>query len=96
MGGINETKIGGLRLHENAGEVHVHDDDKSVKFVMDALNFKKEIQDALDLLLRGDGVFKINGKNNVPLYIIRDGSSYDISVGGTGVKGKLQRFIRSI
>lgn len=96
MGGKNETTIGGLRLHESAGEVHVHDDGKSVKFIMDALTFKEEIQDALAELQKHEGIIKVNGDNSVPLYIMKDDKLYNVFVGGSGVKGELQKFFRGL
>lgn len=93
MGGTNEEKINGLRLHVNAGKVHVHDDGKGLKFSDDTSNFKAEVESAIRSLEKADGIVKIDG-TGATLCIMKDGKSYDMFLAGGSIKTKLTEFMR--
>lgn len=44
MGGNYEMKIGGLRVHENGGNIHIHDDSNNIKFSMPVSDFKTKFE----------------------------------------------------
>ena len=95
MGGSNETKCSGLRMHTSGGEAHVHDDGKGLKFSMDSADFKKEVEEAFSLLKK-DGIVEIKGHSRETLCIMRSGRNFDAFIkGNTSIKTKLQSFIRN-
>jgi hypothetical protein len=98
MGGTSETTIGKLRYHVNNGNVHVHDDSKSLKFECKSESFKSQVNDALKLL-KEDGVVKINGLNN-DIILIKDGTKFDICLSSAtdikSVKSELESFLKQI
>lgn len=96
MGGNNETKISGLRLHENSGQVHIHDDKSGSKFILNASLFKKEITDSFKQLQKKEGIIRIAGNTSNCLYLLKDGNSYEMFIGGPSIKSDLQKFIRGI
>lgn len=68
MGGNNETRLAGpahLRIHENSGEVHIHDDVRGTKFVMDAPTFKTKARSLEVLLSRPPFEAEIADRNGV-------------------------------
>lgn len=76
MGGINEMSIDGLRFHENAGDIHIHDDTGKYKYVQDKASFKNDIKDAINSLKRNDGVVCLIGDNKMRFYLIKDSGKY--------------------
>ena len=96
MGGSNETKLSGLRMHISGGETHVHDDARGFKFQMDSFLFKKEVKSAFEALEKSDGIVEIEGKGKENLCIMRSDSIFDVFVkNNTSIKTELQKFIRN-
>ena len=56
MGGNSEFTIGDLRVHESNGDIHIHDDKKSLKLAMPTSDFKREYADLKSSI--EDGVVK--------------------------------------
>ena len=57
MGGQYEERLPGssnLRIHEKGGDIHVHDDARSMKLKMPASDFKKAYAKARKALEKGD------------------------------------------
>jgi len=74
MGGTNETKIGGLRVHVGSdGKVHLHDDSSNRKFKMPMSDLKKALTEAQSTLARSDGVVMIEGETQDTLLVGRKG-----------------------
>lgn len=96
MGGYNETKISGLRLHENSGTVHVHDDKTGSKFTLNVSLFKKEITDGFKQLQKKEGIVRIAGDSGNYLYLLKDGNSYSISISGPSIKTNLREFVKGL
>jgi len=93
MGGKNETKISGLRMHVSNGDVHIHDDAKNLKFETPCRTFKTEVGEAFETL-KSDGIYEIAGKKD-SLCIMRSGRTISMFVkDGNGIKQKLQAFLR--
>jgi len=78
MGGSCEKKISGIRMHVNNGDVHVHDDDKKLKFETSVSDFKEEVEDALKQFKNKDGIIKITGNRCDDLYLLKDGNKTQI------------------
>ena len=96
MGGSNGDTISGLRFHVSGGEVHVHDDSKSIKFTARPNDFKEQVSDALELLDDEDGMVKIEGKTKESLCIIKDGGTLDVCIlSKRGIKQKLEKCIKA-
>lgn len=96
MGGSNETRIEGLRLHVSEGNVHVHDDAKSLKFIEKKDMFKKEVNAALKDLekSKNGGMVKIEGAIGA-LYISKENKNYSMFlVGSTSIKTQLTAFLK--
>ena len=94
MGGMNEEKISGLRLHMNNGNIHIHDDLKNLKFEMQLSEFKNEIDDAFEELKKSDGIYKIDGKKD-SLCLMKSNNMISMFVKDkSGIKQKLQSFLR--
>ena len=81
MGGTNETKMAGLRIHHNNGEVHVHDDRRNQKFSMDEKDFSREIKSAVETLKQRDTVAVIEGKG-MDLCIGKSNQGYFMALAG--------------
>lgn len=101
MGGTNETTIRNLRFHVNNGEIHVHDDNRSIKFVKDAAAFKKEVQDAIDNLEGTEGITAIDGMGIPDLCIGKHDGKLFMFIHGDGLRedvlqSDLKSFLRSI
>ena len=96
MGGSNETKIMGLRMHVNC-DVHIHDDVKGIKFNAEPKSFKKEVDDALIQLGFSDGIVKIEGKTKTSFYICKDGNAISAFIADEkkSIKNDLQSFTRT-
>lgn len=89
--------MGDLRCHVNNGEVHIHDDGRTLKFYMGADDFKKEVNDALDSLRRTDGVIPIKGKGTTELFIVsKDGDFSMFLHGGADCVHDLKSFVNTI
>lgn len=96
MGGSNETTVGGLRCHINNGEVHIHDDTKSLKFKADSVSFKTDVEDALTQLSKTDGIVKIDGTSKESLCLVQDGKNFFMFVTtDKGMKTDLKAFLKS-
>jgi len=99
MGGLNETTINGYRLHINDEDVHIHDDDRDLKFVCDAEDFKTEVQEAFDQLKSSDGIYKIEGISEnskcSDLCIVKDGKAFYFYIAPKGsIKKDLMKFVK--
>ena len=94
----NSTTVEELRFQDYSnGEVHVHDDSHSLKFVGTKKDFKKKVEDALQQLKKSDGIIKIEGKSKEVLYLCKDEKSFHVFVAGTGNKRrKLTNFIKGL
>lgn len=96
MGGNNETKICGLRFHENDGFVHIHDDSKSLKYESETDIFKEDINDAFEALKNNEGIVKISSNKN-DLYILKQGRNISVFLmDNSSVKQKLEKFMRAV
>ena len=92
MGGTNEETISGLRVHLKNGDVHLHDDDKNLKFKMESSEFKEEIEDAFKE--KNDGVVVIPGDGKNSLCILKTGRTLNVFLkDNTSIKPKLKAFI---
>jgi len=95
MGGSNETKCPGLRMHISGEEAHVHDDARDLKFSMDAKGFKNEVEEAFNMLKK-DGIVEIQGDSKEAFCIMRSGRNFDAFIkSNVSIKTKLQSFIRN-
>jgi hypothetical protein len=97
MGGSNSEIISGLRFHINdsEGRVHIHDDVNKLKFEMDKDDFKKEIEDAMEVMKKSSMVTAIKGKTKTSLYLMNDGGSVSLFLSdGSSVKSELEKFLR--
>lgn len=95
MGGKNEDKISGLRLHISGGNVHIHDDSKKLKFKADSDYFKKEVELAFKTFKKSDGIVEIDGDED-SLCIMKSGQVISMFVkDSTGIKQKLQSFLKN-
>ncbi len=95
MGGNNETKVEGMRMHISNNEAHIHDDANGLKFSMDRNNFREEANKALKTLKKSEGIMEIPGDGKESLCIMRSGQIYTAFVkGNTSIKQKLQAFIK--
>lgn len=96
MGGYNETRISGLRLHVSEGNVHIHDDSKSLKFIEKKDLFKKELNTALKDLekSKNGGMVKVEGATGA-LYLSKENKIYSIFLAGnTSIKTQLETFLK--
>lgn len=99
MGGSNEIVIKGLRMHVNdtEGKVHVHDDNRGLKFTAGSKDFKSEISKALASLDKTDGIVSISGDTSVKLLVLRDGKSFHTFLADDSSNKKdLETFIKDI
>jgi len=106
MGGSNSqtsrsapsTSSSELRLHQNNGEVHIHDDSHELKFVMNEKKFLTEIEEALPLLKQRYTALKITGKTKINLYILKDDRSVFMFLGesGSNQQKDLESFIEGM
>lgn len=82
-------------MHINNGDVHIHDDANSHKFISPCKIFKKDAQEAIDALSRrSEGVSKIKGTTGTILYLLRDGKDYHMFLSGSSMKTELKKFIK--
>ena len=96
MGGSNETDFCGLRLHENSGNVHIHDDGKKLKFETPVEEFKEDIEDAFESLNDKEGIVRITGMKH-DLYVMKQGRNISVFLmNNSSIKRKLQDFIKGI
>ncbi len=96
MGGNNETKICGLRFHESGGNVHIHDDDKNLKFETSTEGFIEDIDSAFESLNEKEGIVRITGMKN-DLYVMKQGRNISVFLmDNSSIKRKLQDFIKGI
>jgi len=97
MGGNNETKISGLRFHENSGMVHIHDDSKSLKFSSKVGDFKTQVKSAFESLKDNEGIVKIEGSSSDTLCLCKMGRSVNaFLLGSKSVKTDIESFARSL
>jgi hypothetical protein len=96
MGGTNETTINSLRLHVNNGNVHIHDDNKSLKFECSGASFKSQCADALTTLAAEDGIFRLTGSKD-DMLLIKDGKKFNLClIADKDMKSELESFIKTI
>lgn len=97
MGGSYEEKLNGLRIHENGGAVHLHDDTKNLKFSKDSDLFKEEVEGALKQLNKTDGIVEIDGNGRDNLCIMKSGRVLSLFIkDSSSIKTKLQSFLRKL
>jgi len=97
MGGINEKTIAGLRTHENSGEVHIHDDARSLKFKMASDTFKTEIEEALKDFEKNDGILEIPGDASASLCLVKKAKNFTMFLLSDGdVTKDLKSFIGTL
>lgn len=96
MGGKNETKISGLRMHISDNDVHIHDDSKSLKFKTSTDNFKVDVNSAFEDLKKGEGVVKVTADKGDDLYIMRTGRNFKMFLidKNSSIKQELQSFLK--
>jgi hypothetical protein len=108
MGGTNETLIDSLRFHVDnhivgkkslPSTVHAHDDSKKLKFELNLVDFKRQVEDALKELDKCDGMVKISGVSD-DLCIVSDGKKMNLflasPISNTTTKSELEKFLQSI
>lgn len=96
MGGLNETRISGLRLHVNE-MVHIHDDARTLKFEASTQDFKRDIDAALEEMVDEDGVSVIEGITKTKLFLIKEGKNLSMVLGESGsIRKELLSFIKNI
>ena len=97
MGGSYEEKVTGLRIHENNGQVHVHDDTKTLKFFMKSVPFKEEAESALKSLEKTEGIVEIKGNSKNNLCLMKSGKVFSMFIkDSTSIKTKLESFLRKL
>lgn len=97
MGGTNSETINGLRFHISNGEVHVHDDTKSLKFVMDSKKFKDNVESAVSQMskAKNDGMIRIAGDTKCDLCLVREGKViFSFLTDTRSIKSKLLSFTK--
>lgn len=95
MGGTNSDSINNLRFHVNNGEVHIHDDARSLKFVAKTKNFTSEVKEAINTLETTDGIIKIDGTSKEKLYLIKDNKNLLVFIANdVDQKDKLETFLK--
>ena len=97
MGGQNETKLNGLRMHINNNEVHIHDDNKGMKFYMSCPDFKTEAEESLKELEKAEGIVKISGDRCDDLYLMKTGNKTKMFLmdKNSSIKKELKSFLRN-
>ena len=97
------TMIAGLRFQYYPAtkggieEVHVHDDDKKLKFRAVAKDFKKDLQNALKEFKKDDGAIAIGGLSSDDLYLVKEGKILRTFVGSkSDVTKDLENFINTL
>lgn len=97
MGGTNTETIDGLRLHISAGDVHVHDDKRGLKFTAPQVSFKSDVEEAMECLdkAKKDCMVKIDGSKG-SMFLAKDNGRYFmfISDGRSSVKTSLKKFLK--
>lgn len=99
MGGLNEVKIGNLRAHINGEYVHFHDDGNSLKFVCDIEDFRAEAEEAMNVLMSDDGIYKIEGEgaDESDLCFVKDGKLFYLYLTPrTNDKKELKKFLKGL
>ena len=95
MGGTNTETINGLRLHISNGDVHIHDDKKSLKFKKDQKDFKDCIYEAFDNLDEEDGIYKITAECGSDLNIVKEDKIFSMFLSDNiSIKSKLKSFLK--
>lgn len=97
MGGQFETKLNGLRMHVNNNEVHIHDDNKGMKFYMPSSDFKAEINESLKEFEKAEGTVKISGERCDDLYLMKTGNKIKMFLmdKNSSIKKDLKSFLRN-
>lgn len=99
MGGTNETLIDGLRFHVNGTAVHIHDDNKKLKFESTTTDFSKQVTEVLKELESADGIVKISGLKD-DLCIVSDNKKVSLfltpAIPAKSVRPELDKFLQSI
>ncbi len=96
MGGTNEQKISGLRVHVNNDNIHVHDDSRGLKYEGSKKQFKEDLKNAFDSLKRAEGIVKISGKRE-DLCIMKQGKVYSMFLADKrSIKTSMDTFLRTI
>lgn len=99
MGGKNEIKLCGLRFHlnETIGKVHIHDDSRNIKFLLNKDTFNKEVSEAFNLLNGKNGITKIEGDTSINFYILCEDKKYTVFISDkSSVKKELIDFTKAI
>ena len=76
--------IQGLRfqVYPETREVHIHDDQKNLKFIDTIKSFKKDLASALKDFDKGPGSTIIEGTSKDRLYLVHDGKMLHVSILG--------------
>jgi len=91
--------IAGLRfqVYPESNEVHVHDDQKSIKFIGNAKDFKKEVNEAMKSFAGSAGAVLIKGTSKEQLCLVDDGKRvYASVVNDTDVTSDLIDFLKKL
>lgn len=99
MGGdiYNKTSHGLRYQTYSGGQLHIHDDAKSLKFVANTKAFKKDVEEALkDLKAAHGGAIQIVGTSIEVLYLIQDSGKTFILVAKNSDEKELKDFVRSL
>ncbi len=91
MGGTNEDTISGLRIHVNNGDIHFHDDSRSIKFELDLEDLKKEVEESFNALKKKEGMVEIQGNTKTSLCLIKKQGKFNIFLldNSSSIKQKL-------
>lgn len=99
MGGMNEKRVNGLRMHISGNEVHIHDDSKNLKFTRDAEDFTADINGAFKEFDSStiDGVIRINADVGADLCLVKEGKCiYPFLFDRVDAKQELVMFLKGI
>ena len=95
MGGTNSETINGLRFHISSGDVHIHDDKRSLKFERDQEEFRDDLFEAFDELGEDDGIYKILPDRGASLNVLKEGRNFSVFLSDSkSVKSKLKAFAK--
>lgn len=85
MGGTNEKRVAGLRVHVSGRQVHLHDDSSGRKFSTTKRTLQKELDDFQRETKRSDGVKLVDGSSGTDTLLLgKTGSKTFVSVVSQG------------
>lgn len=93
----DQTAISGLRFQKNDnGEIHIHDDQRKLKFEMKASDFKVKIEDALTQFKDNEGAIKVDGCG-ADLVLLKENNNINFMlVNNTNNESELTKFLGTL